>query len=87
MRTACSRNIKVPNPVGWRPRHKLQEERFEKSVVILEAFHKEYYDMPVWDGVAHEIRMKLKALGRHLENPPVFGLAEAVKVPYRATRL
>jgi hypothetical protein len=56
-------------------------------VVILEAFHKEYYDMPVWDGVAHEIRMKLKALGRHLENPPVFGLAEAVKVPYRATRL
>jgi hypothetical protein len=59
---------------------KLQDERFEKSVAILENFHKEYYDMPVWDGVAHEIRMKLKALGRHLNDPPPFDLAAAMKV-------
>jgi DUF3102 family protein len=54
--------------------------RFEKSVTILEDFHKEYYNMPVWDGVSHAIRMKLKALGRHPEDPPPFGLAEAVAV-------
>jgi Protein of unknown function (DUF3102) len=59
---------------------KLQEERFEKSVAILEDFHKEYYDMPVWDGIAHEIRIKLKALGRHLNDPPPFGIKEAVAI-------
>jgi hypothetical protein len=59
---------------------KLQDGRFVKSVTILEDLHKEYYNMPVWDGVSHAIWMKLKALGRHPEDPPPFGLTEAVAV-------
>ena len=61
-------------------RHTLSDERFEKSAAILEAFVKEYFDMPVWKDTISTIQGALGGRGRHLEMPPPFGLKEAVAV-------
>jgi hypothetical protein len=55
-------------------------ERFEKSAIILEKFCDEYFGTPEWRGIVPAIQGHLHALGKHLVDPPPFGVKEAVKV-------